>query len=367
MPRQRTQHNGVPAKAPAEVQSNLFHRTKMCKFFIMNACTRGDQCQYAHNKESLIPLPDLSCTKLCPELINTGECSDPRCTFAHSRSELRPASGAQGRKPAKQRIADYGAQDRMVQRADSKNIPGGYADSKNIPGGFMYALPLGLQVTQGRASSRATPPFVAPSLDGAGARCMPVLQMPMPSDLPTVSGQVAEPEAEPSIPMSPGYQDYAEEEFQISDQSGTEQGGNDGSLTPSKSLQKDLSGFDFPNSPTWDRQISNVSSSWERQVSGEYVSTDGVRVSVKSTFLDIQAEGKPALHGLRRVHTSPSDLKLQAPESDDDETEFEPLSSLTGVPQRQSTAPVMMGKAMQSPQKFDDMLGFLVGEEVVGL
>lgn len=362
MPRQRTQHNGVPAKAPAEVQQNLFHRTKMCKFFIMNACTRGDQCQYAHNKEQLIPLPDLSCTKLCPELINTGECSDPRCTFAHSRSELRPASGAQGRKPAKQRIADYGAQDRMVQRADPKNIPGGY----------MYALPLGLQVTQGRGSSRATPPFVAPSLDAAGAWCMPVLQMPMPSDLPTVSRQVAEPEAEPAIPMSPGYQEYAEEEFQISDHSGNEQGGNDGSLSPSKSLQKDpdfpsFSACDFPNSPTWDRQVSNVSSSWERQVSGEYVSTDGVRVSVKSTFLDIQAEGKPAFHGLRRVQSAGADLKLQAPESDDDETEFEPLSSLTGVPQRQSTAPVMMGKAMQSPQKFDDMLGFQVGEEVVGL
>jgi hypothetical protein len=35
------------------------------------------------------PLPDLSRTKLCAELINTGQCSDKNCKFAHTRREIR--------------------------------------------------------------------------------------------------------------------------------------------------------------------------------------------------------------------------------------------------------------------------------------
>ncbi|CAE8594872.1 unnamed protein product [Polarella glacialis] len=37
------------------------------------------------------PLPDLRCRKLCKELISTGQCNLPGCTYAHRREELRAA------------------------------------------------------------------------------------------------------------------------------------------------------------------------------------------------------------------------------------------------------------------------------------
>lgn len=50
----------------------------------MDGCTRRTQ-------EDLKNLPDLTRTKLCKSLINTGACDDPECTYAHSKEELRPA------------------------------------------------------------------------------------------------------------------------------------------------------------------------------------------------------------------------------------------------------------------------------------
>lgn len=38
-------------------------------------------------------VPDLSRTKLCKKLINTGACDDPECTYAHNRDELRVVPG----------------------------------------------------------------------------------------------------------------------------------------------------------------------------------------------------------------------------------------------------------------------------------
>lgn len=70
-------------------QPALFHKTKMCKFNQLGMCTRGEMCRFAHGKTDMNPLPDLSRTKLCKELINTGQCSDPTCKFAHTRHELR--------------------------------------------------------------------------------------------------------------------------------------------------------------------------------------------------------------------------------------------------------------------------------------
>jgi len=70
-------------------QPALFHKTKMCKFNQLGMCTRGEMCRFAHGKMDMNQLPDLSRTKLCKELINTGQCSDPTCKFAHTRHELR--------------------------------------------------------------------------------------------------------------------------------------------------------------------------------------------------------------------------------------------------------------------------------------
>jgi len=67
-------------------------KTQMCKFHLMGVCTRGSQCQFAHDALELQPLPDFSQTKLCRNLTKLGACNDPRCKFAHDVTELRQNS-----------------------------------------------------------------------------------------------------------------------------------------------------------------------------------------------------------------------------------------------------------------------------------
>jgi len=67
----------------------VFTKTKMCKFHILGMCSKGAGCRFAHHKDELHPLPDLSRTKLCKTLIATGSCEDPDCRYAHNREELR--------------------------------------------------------------------------------------------------------------------------------------------------------------------------------------------------------------------------------------------------------------------------------------
>jgi len=130
---------GFGGDAQVEVRkerAQLFSKTKMCKFFILNCCSRGDQCQFAHSKDQLAQLPDLYRTKLCKTLINTGVCNDPQCRYAHSRDELRQVDGfagtlnaGAGRTPdaqrpsmgkfqAQQHQAQYGAQHGSPQSAN---------------------------------------------------------------------------------------------------------------------------------------------------------------------------------------------------------------------------------------------------------
>ncbi|CAE7193747.1 unnamed protein product [Symbiodinium sp. CCMP2456] len=71
----------------------IFSKTKMCKFHILGACTKGDSCKFAHRKDELQDLPDLACTKLCKMLISTGSCDDPNCRYAHNRAELKEIPG----------------------------------------------------------------------------------------------------------------------------------------------------------------------------------------------------------------------------------------------------------------------------------
>lgn len=68
----------------------VFEKTKMCKFFILGSCTKGNQCRFAHDPSQLQQLPDLAKTKLCKSLIATGFCDNPDCKYAHNREELRP-------------------------------------------------------------------------------------------------------------------------------------------------------------------------------------------------------------------------------------------------------------------------------------
>lgn len=79
----------VPADRP---QSDIFAKTKMCKFYLLGICSKGEACMYAHAKEELLPIPDLFRTKLCKILISTGSCNDADCKFAHNKEQLRLTS-----------------------------------------------------------------------------------------------------------------------------------------------------------------------------------------------------------------------------------------------------------------------------------
>lgn len=69
-----------------------FSKTKMCKFHLIGACSKGTSCPFAHTKVEMRPLPDLTCTKLCKALIDTGVCNNKHCTYAHNKVELRTTS-----------------------------------------------------------------------------------------------------------------------------------------------------------------------------------------------------------------------------------------------------------------------------------
>jgi hypothetical protein len=69
-----------------------FNKTKMCKFHIIGACSKGPLCPFAHSKVEMRALPDLTCTKLCKALIETGVCNNKDCTYAHNKVELRTTS-----------------------------------------------------------------------------------------------------------------------------------------------------------------------------------------------------------------------------------------------------------------------------------
>jgi len=76
----------------------LCQKTKPCRFYARGMCTRGAACSYAHGDEELQSVPDLSRTKRCPALMNTGICQEPNCAFAHELDEIRrfPVDEKQG-------------------------------------------------------------------------------------------------------------------------------------------------------------------------------------------------------------------------------------------------------------------------------
>jgi len=68
---------------------DLFSKTKMCKFHRAGKCAKGRQCPWAHDPSELQVAPDLRCTKICKELISTGQCTNVDCKFAHTKEEWR--------------------------------------------------------------------------------------------------------------------------------------------------------------------------------------------------------------------------------------------------------------------------------------
>ena len=50
---------------------------------------RGASCLFAHSPDGLRAVPDFSCTRVCPSLIETGFCNNQQCKFAHNKEQLR--------------------------------------------------------------------------------------------------------------------------------------------------------------------------------------------------------------------------------------------------------------------------------------
>jgi len=74
---------------PRRVARNMFHKTKMCNFFLAGKCRKHGSCNFAHSEAELSHPPDLHCTKMCPSVAGGVACTDANCKFAHEDSELR--------------------------------------------------------------------------------------------------------------------------------------------------------------------------------------------------------------------------------------------------------------------------------------
>ena len=74
--------------------------TRMCKYWKVNRCNLGADCNFAHSEVELRDQPDLVSTRLCFQFARKGHCKNgEECTFAHGKSELRrlPKAGKHGR------------------------------------------------------------------------------------------------------------------------------------------------------------------------------------------------------------------------------------------------------------------------------
>eukprot|EP00928_Gymnodinium_smaydae_P020143 TRINITY_DN1778_c0_g3_i2.p1 TRINITY_DN1778_c0_g3~~TRINITY_DN1778_c0_g3_i2.p1 ORF type:complete len:181 (-),score=13.24 TRINITY_DN1778_c0_g3_i2:586-1071(-) len=89
--------------------SEIFKRTRKCRFFGMGTCTRGSTCDFAHTTEELRPRFNLSYTKMCPALLESEVCAVAGCTYAHCREDRR-------RKPRERR------QRTIVQSTEESNL-----------------------------------------------------------------------------------------------------------------------------------------------------------------------------------------------------------------------------------------------------
>eukprot|EP01055_Gregarina_sp_Pseudo9_P005848 Gregarina_sp_Pseudo_9__5847@NODE_901_length_2074_cov_752_985258_g846_i0_p1_GENE_NODE_901_length_2074_cov_752_985258_g846_i0NODE_901_length_2074_cov_752_985258_g846_i0_p1_ORF_typecomplete_len407_score65_32zfCCCH/PF00642_24/1_9e08zfCCCH/PF00642_24/0_035zfCCCH_3/PF15663_5/1_5e09zf_CCCH_4/PF18345_1/1e07zf_CCCH_4/PF18345_1/2_3e03zf_CCCH_4/PF18345_1/3_2e03zfCCCH_4/PF18044_1/1_6e05zfCCCH_4/PF18044_1/2_2e03zfCCCH_4/PF18044_1/5_9e03Torus/PF16131_5/0_062Torus/PF16131_5/0_27Torus/PF16131_5/6_3e03zfCCCH_2/P len=77
----------VPAMTAQRLQC---FKTKRCRFWMENRCSRGDKCTYAHTDVELRCPPDLTKTKICTRW-KRGACDKPpsECAYAHGVEDLR--------------------------------------------------------------------------------------------------------------------------------------------------------------------------------------------------------------------------------------------------------------------------------------
>mmetsp|Transcript_114861 Transcript_114861/g.198951 ORF Transcript_114861/g.198951 Transcript_114861/m.198951 type:complete len:239 (+) Transcript_114861:65-781(+) len=67
-----------------------FRKTRLCRFFEIGQCSKGQACPFAHGSTEMQTAPDLTKTSIC-RAWRQKQCpfSAMRCPFAHGASELR--------------------------------------------------------------------------------------------------------------------------------------------------------------------------------------------------------------------------------------------------------------------------------------
>lgn len=83
------QQQAPGAKGPHHQVSEIFKKTRKCRFFGAGHCAKGKLCSFAHGNEDLKSAPDFTRTKMCPTLVAGNICSDPKCTYAHNKDSRR--------------------------------------------------------------------------------------------------------------------------------------------------------------------------------------------------------------------------------------------------------------------------------------
>ena len=64
----------IPQKDTKRLQ--VHQQTRLCKFFVMGKCTRGQSCAFAHGQDKLRQQPDFSKTRLCADFMELGSCAE---------------------------------------------------------------------------------------------------------------------------------------------------------------------------------------------------------------------------------------------------------------------------------------------------
>jgi len=129
-------------------RNSQFSKTKMCRFELLGICAKGLQCPFAHGNTELRALPDLRNTKLCRELLQTGECNNRNCTYAHNREELRSTLEKPG------------------QPHRARRARGDLREARRSDPGQSYAGGQGAKAPEAAATAPAPPFWVPPGLEG---------------------------------------------------------------------------------------------------------------------------------------------------------------------------------------------------------
>ena len=100
------------AMTTPQVRDSLKY-TRICKYYGLNKCKLGKDCNFAHSELELRGQPDLVQTRLCFQYSSKGRCKNgENCKFAHGRSQLRSLPQARSRtdemQPMKVKLGNVG-------------------------------------------------------------------------------------------------------------------------------------------------------------------------------------------------------------------------------------------------------------------